>query len=105
MSNFNRAKQFLPFDALNGFREELQRREKERQKVEKVEFCGESLEILQEKFNRVSPGKKVEGTYFKNGEYLKFKGTVTKINYNKKVIYFGDEEIFLDDIAEIKKVE
>lgn len=104
-SNFDRAKQFLPFDALNGFREELYKRENKVQKIEKIELCGESLDKLENKFSRVKVGKKVEGIFFKDGKYLKFKGTVTKINYLKKVIYFGDEEIFLEDISEIKVVD
>lgn len=49
--------------------------------------------------------KKVTGIYFKNGKYLKFKGTVSKINYTKKAIYFGEEEMFLEDIAEIKVMD
>lgn len=104
-TNFDRAKQFLPFDALNGFREELKKREAKLKKVEKIEFCDESLNNLQKKFDRVSVGKKVTGIYFKNGKYLKFKGTVSKINYTKKAIYFGEEEMFLEDIAEIKVMD
>ena len=74
-SNFDRAKQFLPFDALNGFREELYKRENKVQRIEKIELCGESLDKLENKFSRVKVGKKVEGIFFKDGKYLKFKGT------------------------------
>lgn len=104
-SNFDRAKQFLPFDALNGFREELYKRESKVQRVEKVELCDESLKKLENKFNRVKVGKKVEGIFFKEGKYLRFSGTVTKINYLKKIICFGDKEIFLEDISEIRVVD
>jgi len=42
----NRAKQFLPFDALKGFQEAL--REKEREFEEKRELSEESLKVLDE---------------------------------------------------------
>ena len=58
MSNSDRAKQFLPFDALNGF--QLALREKEKIIVDKKELSEEMKEELSKKLNSLEIGDKVK---------------------------------------------
>ena len=96
-----RAKQFLPFDALKGLQEAL--REKEIEYEEKKELTEESLSILQDEFNKIEIGSKVRIKYYKNNQYINIIGIVTKIDYiRKKIQINGKENINMSDIIKIK---
>ena len=58
MNRQERAKQFMPFDALKGLQEEL--RKKEIEYEEKKEMCDTSLEELENEFNKLEVGNTVE---------------------------------------------
>lgn len=98
----NRAKQFLPFDALKGFQEAL--REKEREFEEKRELSEESLKVLDEELNRIEIGSRVKIKYYKNRKYVNIDGIVTNVNTIKKKIKIDEENINLGDIIEIKVI-
>lgn len=76
ISKLDRAKQFLPFDALSGFREAL--REKEIEYEEKIELTEESLEELQKEFNKLEKGRNVNIIYYKNNQYINIKRNSNK---------------------------
>ena len=100
VSRITRAKQFLPFDALKGLKEAL--REKEIEYEEKRELSEESLEELEEEFNKINIGSIVKVKYYKNRQYIETKGEITKIDYNKKKIQINKmEEINISDILTI----
>ena len=63
-SRVSRAKQFLPFDALVGFREAL--KEKETEYEDKKELTEDSYEELENTLNRLEIGKKAKIKYYKN---------------------------------------
>ena len=63
MNRRERAKQFMPFDALKGLQEEL--RKKEIEYEEQKEMCDTSLEELENEFNKLEIGNKVEIKYYK----------------------------------------
>ena len=67
MDRGNRAKQFMPFDALKGFREAL--REKERIIVPKRELSKEQKNELDYKLHQIHKMDIVTVEYFQNGEY------------------------------------
>ena len=71
LTRLERAKQFLPFDALTGLKEELRRREVEH--VEKKELSEEKSEELQEILQELSPGERVIVTYYYNNKYTRLK--------------------------------
>lgn len=101
-SRVSRAKQFLPFDALVGFREAL--KEKETEYEDKKELTEDSYEELENTLNRLEIGKKAKIKYYKNKKYIEKTGVVTKIDYTKKRIEIGDEEnISVWDIVEIEE--
>lgn len=100
VSRADRAKQFLPFDALKGLQEAL--REKEIEKEEKIELSEESLEELEREFNKIENGSKVKIRYYKDKKYINVKGIVSNIDYRRKKIQINyTETINMCDIINI----
>ena len=98
----SRAKQFLPFDALAGFREAL--KEKETEYEVKKELTEDSYEELENALNRLEKRKKLKIKYYKDNKYIEKIGTVTKMDYTKKRIEIDTEEnISVWDIVEIEE--
>ena len=89
MNRVNRAKLFVPFDALKGLQEAL--REKEREVEERKELSEESLMELEEKLNRIENGDKIKIRYYSNMKYTDRTGIVTGIDYRKKKIILDNE--------------
>lgn len=99
-SNVNRAKQFLPFDALKGLQEAL--REKEIEYEEKIELSEERLNELEIEFNKLEKGSCIKIKYYKNRQYVNISGIVTNIDYIKKKIQIDKtENINVCDILSI----
>ena len=91
MTRASRAKQFLPFDALSGFKEAL--KEKEIKKEAKIELSEDSLQELENKLNELEKGSIIKLTYYKNNRYIETIGIITKIDYlRKKIILSHDAE-------------
>lgn len=100
-NKLDRAKQFLPFDALKGFREALI--EKEKIFVEKIELSEESSEQLSKKINNISKGYYVKIKYYCNRQYIYTKGTVKVIDRIRKKIIINDNiYINIEDILDIE---
>ena len=98
----DRARQFLPFDALKGLKEAL--REKEIEYVEKVELSYESKEILSNKLKLIEKSDIINITYYFNRQYKEVKGIVKEISANKqKIILSNDIKINFSDILNINK--
>lgn len=97
----SRAKQFLPFDALKGFKEAL--REKEVEYEEKKELSDESLEELENTFCRLQIGSVAKIRYYKNKQYIEVLGKITNIDYIKKKIQIDQKQnINISDIIYIE---
>lgn len=99
VNRIDRAKQFLPFDALKGLREELEKREKECAKCEKKEISDSDAQILNEKLSKID-GCDAKIKYYKNGEYVEVCGKV-KLNVCYKYLVVNDDKIFFADILDI----
>ncbi len=100
VSRIDRAKQFLPFDALKGLQEAL--REKEIEDEEKIELSEESLTELENEFNKIEKGSYVKIRYYKNRQYIEINGIVTNIDYTRKKIQIDkNENINMCDIVNI----
>ena len=103
MNRADRAKLFVPFDALKGLQEIL--REKEKEVEERKELSEESLMELQEELNKVEIGSSVFIKYYKNKKYIDITGIITKINFVKKKIIINEDIIInMCDIIELKLV-
>lgn len=99
MSQADRAKQFLPFDALKGFREALA--EKERIIEERKELPEEKSAELDRKLSGLSIGQVVTVEYFAKDAYVQITGTLSGINPNSEELQIVDTKIAFRDILEI----
>ena len=103
VNNLERAKQFLPFDAVKGLQDAL--REKEIEHEERIDLAEEALENLEEEFNKIEIGRKVKIKYYKDGKYVVVEGNVSKINNLKKKLEVDFEsKINYSDIAKIEVI-
>lgn len=96
----SRAKLFMPFDALKGFREALAA--KEHIVVPKIELSEEMLEELDLKFRELAPGKIVTIVHYDKEEYVKTTGMIAKISNSSRLIQIVNTKISLDDICSIE---
>lgn len=99
-NNVDRAKQFLPFDALKGFREMLTLVEK--QKQDKKNFTGEFFEELNEKIRNLKKGMNIKVTYYYDLNYIETSGIIKKIDEVNQTLILLNTIISFDDIMDIE---
>ena len=99
MSREERAKQFMPFAALKGYPEALQKKEKI--VVPKVELSEDYQEELNRILLQVKVNDMITVTYFQKDEYLKVTGMVSKIDKSASFLQIVHTKIPLDDIYQI----
>ena len=97
MREVDRAKLFLPFDALKGLQEHLRRVEKI--KEDKLILSDDLNNSLNEKFNSLKIGDNVLIKYYYNLEYIESSGIIKKIDYTNRNIYLLNSIINIDDIV------
>lgn len=101
VNKIDRAKLFLPFDALKGLESAI--KEKEEEQEIKKELTEESYIELENKLNRVEEGDRIKIKYYKNKKYVDISGVITKINYIKKRIQLDETyNISISDIIDIE---
>lgn len=100
MGRAERAKQFMPFDALRGFRDAL--REKEKIIVSRVELSEYAKSILDRKLHQVQKNDIITVVYFEKGEYLKVTGMVSRLDTSSRIIKIVNTKIAFDDIYDIQ---
>lgn len=101
MSREDRAKQFMPFAALKGYPEALQKKEKI--VVPKVEFSEEYAEVLDRKLHQIKKNDIITVVYFYDNEYLKKTGMVSRIDETARVLKIVNTKILFDDIYDISE--
>lgn len=99
MSREERAKQFLPFAALKGYPAALRRKEKII--VPKVEFSEDYQERLDGKLRQIRVQDVVTAVYFREGEYLKVTGMVSRIDRTARVLKIVNTKIPFDDLYDV----
>ena len=99
MPREDRAKQFMPFAALKGFQEML--KEKERIVVPRMELSEEQKEELDRNLQILKQNDIVTVVYFHDGEYVKVKGMVSRIDVSSKTVKIVNVKIRFEDIADI----
>lgn len=100
MSRAERAKQFMPFDALKGLRDAL--KEKEKIIVPKVELSEYAKSILDRKLQQVEKNDMITVVYFEKGEYLKVTGMVSRLDISSRNLKIVNTKIAFDDIYDIQ---
>ncbi len=99
MDRAERAKQFMPFDALKGLKAAL--REKERIVVEKKELSEEKGEELDRKLHRLQVKDMITVIYFHEDEYVKVTGMVSRIDLTARLLKVVNTKISFDDIYDM----
>lgn len=102
MFRSERAKQFLPFDALRGLREELKKREEKFLEQDKKELTEEEIKALSDELQKATKGAEVSLTFYLRRRYVFLNGIITSINFVYKYLTVGEMKIFFDDIKEMK---
>lgn len=100
MDRENRAKQFMPFDALKGLRAALA--EKERVIVGKRELSEEQKEELDRKLKRIEKQDIITVEYFDNGEYVRVTGMVSGLDLSGRILKIVNQKISFDTISDLQ---
>ena len=80
----NRAKIFMPFDALDGFKRALKREEELHEKKYTED------ETIYQKIKKLYIGDYIEIIYFYNFEVIKSYGQIKKIDFTNKLLYISN---------------
>ncbi len=105
MNNVERAKQFMPFDALVGLQAALREREERHSRIERKDLAEEEQMEISETISRVVKGCTIDVTFYLNGHYVEVVDKVVKIQTTAKFLQLGTTKIYFDDIYKIEIVE
>ena len=99
----DRARQFLPFDALKGYKEAIM--SKRKVVLTKKELSEDEAENLSYKFNQIQVGMMVNIIYFENNEYISIEGMISKIDFDNKYIQIVKKKVNINSIVNISGKE
>ena len=100
MDRGERAKQFMPFAALEGLERTLS--DFNRSVDERV-CLGEDAQIeLDRRLHTLSPGREVCAIFYANRQYTALSGRVMKIDLTGRSILIEDTWIAMDDLLELQ---
>ncbi len=102
MNREDRAKQFMPFDALKGLKEELRKRELKRLKVQKHSLTEYNIEVISTTLKRLKKGSNIDIVFYSDGYYIKSTEVVKDLNLTYKYIKTENVKIFFEDILSIE---
>jgi len=100
MDRKSRAKQFMPFDALKGFKEAVA--EKERIIVPKRDLSEERQEELDWKLRQIQKEDVITVEYFQDREYVQVTGMVIRIDDASRILQIANMRIAFADISDLK---
>lgn len=96
----DRAKQFMPFDALKGFREAI--REKEKIIENKNIIDEDNSNNINNILNKLKVGLRVEITYYYEYHYITKTIDIKKLSFQSGKIILNNNIINFDDLKDIK---
>lgn len=102
MTRKDRAKQFMPFDAMKGLKEALQDREERHNRVERHGVSEETQEKLSILLNRADRGMRVWISHYCCFHDIEQKGTITQIDKVYRVLWLGEIKVYFDDIYDME---
>ena len=105
MTREQRAKQFMPFDAMKGLKEALAVREERRSRVEKRELSDDTIEEISETLAMLETGMKVRIEHYRACHDVESRGKVQRIDYAYKYLILDEMKIFFSNIYDIKILE
>lgn len=102
MTREERAKQFLPFDALKGLQEELRQQEFLATRVPRRQLSDEAAALLSHRLSRVKRGDRILVEFYHEGHYLLLEADVTDKNETARTLTLGHTAIAYEDIIRLK---
>lgn len=102
MMRQERAKQFMPFDAMKGLQEALRDREERHTRVERHEISEEMQEQNSTVIARIDKRTHVSLDYYCDFHDITKEGIVTEIDKVFKFLKLNGEKIFFEDIYQIR---
>ena len=105
MNNIDRAKQFMPFDALSGLTSAFREREERHSMIERKELSEDEKETISKVLAKVSKGMLIEINFYLNGKYYDLIDRVVKIQPINSFVQLGETKIFFDDIFSVEIIE
>ena len=99
MRREDRAKQFLPFDAMKGLAAAMRRQEEKLSQVQKRELGEEDAEAISASLSHLARGDKATATYYDGEQYRELTGVVTKFDEVKRTLTIGETAIAFDDLV------
>lgn len=94
----DRARLFLSYDALKGFKELLV----EDTSIQRKELCEDQYYELDWKIHQLQEGDQVEVVYYTGSSYSKMIGIVQTINLDHRYIYIDNHKIQLKNICSLE---
>lgn len=104
MERQNRAKQFIPFDAMKGLKEALAEKERKHSREKFHEIPEEQQIINSGIILNLKKGQNAEIYCFKNFYNIILKGEVTEVNFTFKYLSINNECIRFEDIYSIELI-
>lgn len=101
--NVDRAKQFLPFEALKGFKEAIKMIENKGDT--KKELSEDNKNDINNTLKKLDKGNKVKVKYYYLTEYIEVISNFLKIDEITKVLYLKDTKINIEDIISINIIK
>lgn len=102
MNREDRAKQFLPFEALNGLGAELRRRREKAYSTKKRLISEEKRQQISEVLSKIEKGSKIDLIFYNDGKYISLQGRASEISFIYKYLQVGDGKIYFDDIYDVE---
>ena len=102
MTREQRAKQFMPFDAMKGLKEALAIREERHNRVEKRELSEDTIEHISTMLGRLELGMESTIEHHRAYHDVVSTGRVKAIDYVFKYVLLDGEKIYFDNIYDIK---
>ena len=99
IDELERAKIFMPFDALKGLRQAL--KEKEKIVAKKVDLTQDDIEEISKTLSQLKKRQMVSVTYYDGEDYTKIVGLVSKIDTISQTLTVVQTNIKFEDILEI----
>ena len=101
MSMSERAKIFIPFDALKGFREELERRERKVMASDAPELMEERCDEISRELASLSRGDEVVVAHFSDGYSRRTLGSFSSLDQARGEVLIAGESIALSSIVDL----
>lgn len=105
MTQRERAKQFMPFDAMKGLSEALRAREEKHLRVEKRELSEDAAAQLSTAISKVNKGMVVGVQYYRSFHEVTKQGKVTNMDYVYRYLVIDEERIYFDDLYQLKIID